>query len=215
MSANETMTDDISRTGDGQRKVIVSEFLSLDGVMQAPGGSDEDREGGFEHGGWQMQYFDEVYGDTVSEGIFTSDALLLGRKTYEIFAAYWPTATDEEVSGGFANLMNSIDKYVASRTLDTVEWQNSTLFKGDVAEAVARLKEQSGQDIRVIGSGELVQTLMEHDLVDEYQLMIHPLVLGGGKRLFKDGSKKNDLQLVDTKTTGTGVAILHYQTERE
>ncbi|WP_458189798.1 dihydrofolate reductase family protein [Haladaptatus sp. NG-WS-4] len=214
MSENKTMTDDINRTVDGQRKVIVSEFLSLDGVMQAPGGPDEDREGGFEHGGWQMQYFDEIYGDTVSEGISTSDALLLGRKTYEIFAAYWPTA-DEEVSADFADVMNSIDKYVASRTLDAVEWQNSTLLEGDVAEAVAELKQQSGQDIRVIGSGELVQTLMEHDLVDEYQLMIHPLVLGGGKRLFRDGSKKTNLQLVDTETTGTGVVILHYETERE
>lgn len=214
MSENETMTDNISQTGGGQRKVIVSEFLSLDGIMQAPGGPDEDRDGGFEHGGWQMQYFDEVYGDTVSEGISTSDALLLGRKTYEIFAAYWPTA-DEEVSADFADVMNSIDKYVASRTLDTVEWQNSTLLEGDVAEGVAELKQQSGQDIRVIGSGELVQTLMEHNLVDEYQLMIHPLVLGGGKRLFRDGSKKTNLQLVDTKTTGTGVVILHYQTERE
>ena len=191
MSENETPTDDINRTGDGQRKVIVSEFLSLDGVMQAPGGPDEDRECGFEHGGWQMQYSDEVYADTVSEGISTSDALLLGRKTYEIFAAYWPTAKDEEDLADiadfadFADLMNSIDKYVASRTLDGVEWQNSTLLEGDVAEAVAELKEQSGQDIRVIGSGELVQTLMKHDLVDEYQLMIHPLVLGGGKRLFR------------------------------
>jgi dihydrofolate reductase len=214
MNENETMIDGTSRTGNGQRKVIVSEFLSLDGVMQAPGGPDENREGGFEHGGWQMQYLDEVYTDTVSEGISSSDALLLGRKTYEIFAAYWPTA-DEEVSADFADVMNSIDKYVASRTLDTVEWQNSTLLEGDVAEAVAELKQQSGRDIRVIGSGELVQTLMEHDLVDDYQLMIHPLVLGGGKRLFRDGSKKTNLQLVDTKTTGTGVAILHYQTERK
>ena len=182
--------------------------------MQAPGGPDEDRDGGFEHGGWQMQYFDEVYGDIVFEGISTSDALLLGRKTYEIFAAYWPTATDEEVSADFADVMNSIDKYVASRTLDAVEWQNSTLLEGDVAEAVAELKQQSGQDIRVIGSGELVQTLMEHHLVDEYQLMIHPLVLGGGKRLFRDGSEKIDLHLVDTKTTGTGVVMLHYRTDK-
>ncbi|WP_254532834.1 dihydrofolate reductase family protein [Natrinema gelatinilyticum] len=190
------------------RDLIVSEFLTVDGVMQAPGGPDEDREGGFEHGGWQQPYVDEIFAEAISEGIATSDALLLGRKTYEIFAGYWPTATDE---GEFADMMNSIDKYVASRTLDAVEWQNSTLLEGDVAEAVAELKRQPGGDIRVIGSGELVQTLMAHDLVDEYQLMIHPLVLGSGKQLFRESSKRTDLELVDTKTTTTGVVMLYYQ----
>ena len=193
------------------RDVIVSEFLSLDGVMQAPGDSDEDREGGFEHGGWQLPYFDEISADAVIEGLTSSDALLLGRNTYEIFAAYWPTADEEE----FADLMNGIDKYVASRTLDEVDWQNSTLLDGDVETAVAELKEQSGEDIQVIGSGELVQTLIQHDLVDKYQLMIYPLVLGSGKRLFRDGSKRTDLQLVDTKTTGTGVMILTYLPARK
>lgn len=189
------------------RNIIVSEFLTLDGVIQAPGGPDEDREGGFEHGGWQWPYFDEDYADTVKDGLSSSDALLLGRKTYEIFAEYWPTATDEE----FADVMNSIDKFVASRTLDDVEWQNSTLLEGDAADAVAELKKQPGEDIRVIGSGELVQTLMQHDLVDEYQLMVHPLILGSGKRLFREGGERTDLELVDTKTTGTGVVIFHYQ----
>ncbi|WP_266082366.1 dihydrofolate reductase family protein [Haladaptatus caseinilyticus] len=193
------------------RNVIVGEFLTLDGVMQAPGGPDEDAEGGFEHGGWQMPYIDEVFEESVSEGIATSDAFLLGRKTYEIFAAYWPTATND---GEFADLMNDIDKYVASRTLEEVEWENSTLLEGDAAEAVAELKRQPGGDLRVFGSGEFVQTLMEHDLVDEYQLMIHPLILGSGKRLFRQGDERIDLELLDTKTTGTGVVILRYRVDR-
>ncbi len=183
-------------------------MLTLDGVMQAPGGPDEDREGGFEQGGWVWPYFDEVFADAVEDGLSSSDVLLLGRKTYEIFAAYWPTATDDE---DLADLMNSIDKYVSSRTLDEVEWQNSTLLEGDVETAVVELKEKPGGDIRVIGSGDLVQTLMQHDLVDEYQLTITPLVLGSGKRLFGDESKQTDLQLVDTETTETGVVVLVYE----
>lgn len=194
------------------RNIIVSEMLTLDGVMQAPGGPDEDREGGFEQGGWVWPYFDEVFADAVEDGLSSSDALLLGRKTYEIFAAYWPTATDEVE---LADLMNSIDKYVASRTLDEVEWQNSTLLEGDVETTVAELKEKPGEDIRVMGSGELVQTLMQHDLVDEYQLMITPLVLGSGKRLFGDESKQTDLQLVDTETAGTSVVVLIYEPAEE
>lgn len=190
------------------RKVIISEFLTLDGVMQAPGGPEEDTEGGFAQGGWQMPYFDEVAGNTVSEGIAAADAFLLGRKTYEIFAAYWPSASDEE---GFADTMNRMAKFVASETLDEVEWQNSTLIKGDVAEKVARLKQQPGKNIQVLGSGDLVQTLMQHDLVDEYQLMIHPVVLGSGKRLFRDVSDTTALRLVDTQISSTGVAILTYQ----
>lgn len=157
-------------------------------------------------------YFDEVFADAVEDGLSSSDALLLGRKTYEIFAAYWPTATDDE---DLADLMNSIDKYVASRILDEVEWQNSTLLEGNVETALAELKEQPGEDIRVIGSGELVQTLMQHNLVDEYQLMIHPLVLGSGKRLFGDESKQTNLQLVDTEPTGTGVVVLIYEPAEE
>jgi len=189
------------------RTITVSEMVTLDGVMQAPGDPDEDRDGGFEQGGWVWPYSDEVSADAVEDGLSSSDALLLGRKTYDIFAAYWPTATDDVE---LADLMNSIDKYVASRTLDEVEWQNSTLLEGAVETAAAELKEEPGEDIRVIGSGELVQTLMQHDLVDEYQLMVHPLVLGSGKRLFGDESIQTDLQLVDTQTTGTGVVILTY-----
>lgn len=195
------------------RKVVVSEFLSLDGVMQAPGDPEEDTEGGFTHGGWQMPYFDEVAGNAVSEGIAATDAFLLGRKTYEIFAAYWPSADAEKAEEEFVNTMNRMTKYVASETLDEVEWQNSTLIKGDVAEEVAELKQQSGKNIQVMGSGDLVQTLIQHDLVDEYQLMIHPVVLGSGKQLFRDGSDTTALRLVDTKTTTTGVIILTYQPE--
>lgn len=189
-------------------RLVVGTFLTLDGVMQAPGDPDEDRDGGFEHGGWQLPYFDDVFADAVSDGLTSSDAVLLGRKTYEIFAAYWPTATEE---GEFADLMNNIDKFVVSRTLDEVEWQNSTLLEGDSAEAVAELKRQPGGDLRVIGSGELAQTLMANDLVDEYHLMIHPVILGSGKRLFKEGGERTDLELVDTKTTGAGVVILEYR----
>ncbi|HEV8571471.1 MAG TPA: dihydrofolate reductase family protein [Actinomycetota bacterium] len=193
------------------RKVIVSEFLTLDGVMQAPGGSDEDRRGGFEHGGWQMPYFDEVAGNAVSEGMGASGGFLLGRRTYEIFAAYWPSAPADNP---FAATINSLPKFVASTTLqEPLEWNNSTLLKGDVAEEVAKLKEQPGKDLQVIGSGDLVQTLMQHNLVDEYGLMIHPVVLGTGEHLFKEGIPRTPLRLVDSKTTSTGVLILTYRPE--
>jgi dihydrofolate reductase len=190
-------------------RVVVSTFLSLDGVMQAPGGSDEDRSGGFEHGGWQMPYFDEVGGQAVGQGFATTDGLLLGRKTYEIFAAYWP---NQPADDPFAAAMNGMQKYVASRTLqEPLQWSNSTLLKGNVVEEVNKLKEQSGKDLQVIGSGEFAQTLIDNDLVDEYRLMVHPIVLGTGKRLFRDGSKKTALRLVDSTTTTTGVLILTYQ----
>jgi dihydrofolate reductase len=196
------------------RKVIVSEFLTVDGVMQAPGDSDEDREGGFEHGGWQLPYFDDIAGSSVAEGFGSAGGLLLGRKTYDIFAAYWP---NQPADDPFVGTMNSIPKFVASRTLEEpLKWENSTLLKGDVAKEVARLKEQSGGDLQVIGSGDFAQTLMQHDLVDEYALMVHPLVLGTGKRLFRDGNPRTALRLVDTKTTTTGTLILTYQpTEKE
>jgi dihydrofolate reductase len=190
-------------------RVIVSTFLTLDGVMQAPGGADEDRSGGFEHGGWQMQYFDEAAGKAVFEGMAASDGFLLGRKTYEIFAAFWPSAPNDDP---FAATMNGLPKYVASTTLkEPLEWNNSRLIKGDVAEEVAKLKAQPGKDLQVIGSGDLAQTLREHDLVDEYRLMVHPIVLGSGRRLFRDGSAMTALRLVDSTTTSTGVLILTYQ----
>jgi dihydrofolate reductase len=191
------------------RKVIVSEFLSLDGVMQAPGDPDEDRRDGFEHGGWSMPYSDDVFLSVVGEAMAQCGGYLFGRRTYEIMAAYWPTAPDDNA---FAGSLNGLPKYVASRTLDEpLEWKNSTLLKGDAAEAVAKLKREPGKDLSVLGSGDFVQTLMEHDLVDEYQLMVDPIVLGSGRRLFRDGSPKTALRLVDSKTTSTGVLIVSYQ----
>jgi dihydrofolate reductase len=187
------------------RKLIVSEWVTLDGVMQAPGLPDEDTEGGFTHGGWQVPYFDEVFADVLTKTIAASDAFLLGRKTYDIFAGYWPTAT-----GDLARSINGIAKYVVSRTRGALEWQNSTLIKGDVAPEIARLKQQAGKNILVIGSGELVQALIRYDLVDEYQLMVHPLVLGSGRRLFRDGDKQG-LALVESQTTTKGVVILNYR----
>jgi dihydrofolate reductase len=186
----------------------VIEFLSLDGVMQAPGAPDEDTEGGFQHGGWQRPYFDEVLGATAAEGMAETDAYLFGRKTYEKMAAYWPTAPEDDPYGRH---MNSTPKYVASRTLRDVEWQNSTLIKGDVAEEVASLKEQPRKNIAVLGSGDLVQTLLEHDLVDEFFLAVYPIVLGSGKRLFRDSDQVRTLSLVDSKPTSTGGVILTYR----
>ena len=191
------------------RKIIVGAFVSLDGVMQAPGDSQEDMEGGFSQGGWQMPYFDADAGKIMDEYIAATEALLLGRKTYQIFAAYWPTApTDDTIAKKF----NSVPKYVVSTTLDNAEWNNSTLIKRNVAEEVAKLKQQPGSGIlSVTGSGKLAQTLMKHNLVDEYELWIHPLVLGSGKRLFEDGVVPSNLKLVNTRKTGSGVSILTYQ----
>jgi dihydrofolate reductase len=192
------------------RKVIVSEFMTLDGVVQAPGGVDEDLEGGFAHGGWQMPYFDEIGGKTILEGIAQAGGFLLGRRTYEIFAAYWPNAPEEEKA--FAAPLNELPKYVASRTLsEPLEWENSSLLVGDVAQAVAALKQAPGKDIRVIGSGNLVQTLTEHGLVDEYMLMIHPIVVGGGKRLFRDDGGRHAFELADSQVTTTGVIMATYR----
>jgi len=189
------------------RKLVVIEFLSLDGVYQAPGASDEDTEGGFRHGGWQRPFFDDVLGGAAAEGMATTDAHLFGRKTYEIMAAYWPTAPSDDP---FARHLNTTPKYVASRTLHDVGWNNSTIIEGDVAEAVSELKEQPGKNIGVLGSGNLVQTLMQHDLVDEYSLSVFPIVLGGGKRLFPDDRQMRNLRLVDSTTTGTGGVRLTY-----
>ena len=191
------------------RKVIVSTFLTLDGVMQAPGGNDEDRSEGFQHGGWQMPYIDEVAGSAVDEGMTSSDGLLLGRKTYEIFAGYWPHQPD---NAPFAAQMNGFAKFVVSTTLEEpLEWANSTLISGDIAEEVTKLKQQPGKNLQVIGSGNLAQSLMKLELVDEFQLMIHPIVVGSGKRLFGEGNVPKTLRLVDSKTTGTGVLIVTYR----
>jgi dihydrofolate reductase len=192
------------------RKLIVNEFMSLDGVAQAPGGEEEDTSGGFRHGGWHMQYMnDEAAQKRALEGIVEAGGFVLGRRTYEIFAAYWPNAPDEEQV--IAEPLNSKPKYVASRTLgDPLEWQNSSVLEGDVAEAVAALKQEDGADLHVIGSTELVKTLIEHGLVDELRVMIDPVVLGGGKRIFRDDGALRPLRLVDSQVTTTGAILATY-----
>jgi dihydrofolate reductase len=192
------------------RKVIANEFLSLDGVAQAPGGADEDPSGGFAHGGWHMRYMeDELAQQWVLRSILEAGGFLLGRRTYEIFAAYWPNASEEEQV--IAEPLNTKPKYVASTTLTApLEWRNSTLVDGDVAAGVASLKQQDGGDLHVIGSTELMQTLIEHDLVDEFRLMIDPVVLGGGKRIFRDGGSIKSLRLIDGQVTSTGAILATY-----
>jgi dihydrofolate reductase len=191
------------------RKVIVNEFMSLDGVVQAPGGADEDTTGGFEHGGWHMGYLDDISQKAVLEGIVGAGGFLLGRRTYEIFAEYWPNAPEEEQA--IAEPLNTKPKYVASRTLtDPLAWQNSTVLEGDVAEAVPALKQEDGADLHVIGSTELVKTLIEHGLVDELRVMIDPVVLGGGKRIFRDDGALRPLRLVDSQVTTTGAILATY-----
>jgi dihydrofolate reductase len=192
------------------KKLTVVTLLTLDGVMQAPGGPQEDTEGGFKHGGWQMPYSDADSGRIMDEQMAAMDALLLGRVTYQIFAAYWPYAREAE--GPMAAKLNSVPKYVWSTTLDRVEWNNSTLVKGDLTEEVNKLKRQPGSGgLVVLGSGKLVRTLMQHDLVDEYNLWIYPVILGSGKRLFAEGVAPTTLKLVDTKTAGSRVVILTYR----
>ena len=186
-------------------KVIVFTNLTLDGVMQAPGRPDEDRRGGFEHGGWATPYAAMTQ---AGESLANMGALLLGRRTYEDFYAVWPKRKDDPISAR----LDTLQKYVASTTLsEPLAWINSTLLKGDAAEAVARLKEQWGKDLVILGSGELVQSLMRRNLVDEFVLLIHPLVLGSGRRLFPDGGAFATLRLADTKTTTTGVVIATYR----
>ncbi|WP_328900611.1 dihydrofolate reductase family protein [Streptomyces sp. NBC_00441] len=190
------------------RKVIVSTFLTLDGVMQAPGGPEEDPESGFTHGGWQKPTFDDGVGEAIAAWYEDTDAMLLGRKTYDIFASYWPTADPDNP---FTERMNSMHKYVASRILTSVDWQNSTLLTGDTADAVRRLKETEGRNINVVGSGDLAQTLMREDLVDEYRLTIHPVILGTGKRLFADGAIPTALEPVTVTGTKGGTVLAVYR----
>ncbi len=195
------------------RKIIVQELLTLDGVMQAPGSPQEDMEGGFTYGGWQMRYVDAELGKVISDMIAATDALLLGRVTYQIFAAYWPNAPKDDP---IAAKLNSMPKYAVSTTLDKAEWNNSTLISKDVESEVAKLKQQLGSGfVSVIGSGKLAQTLMKAGLVDEYVLFIHPLVLGSGKRLFNNGVDPVYLKLVDSKTTRSGIVTLTYQPKSE
>jgi dihydrofolate reductase len=184
------------------RKVIVSEYVTLDGVMEDPGGAE-----GFKHGGWSFGFGGADQQQYKFEELFACDALLLGRRTYEGFAAAWPTMPG---AGAYGERMNSLPKYVVSTTLSEVEW-NATLIKGPLAEEISKLKQQSGQDVLVFGSGELVNQLTQQDLVDEYRLMVFPVVLGSGKRLFREGSGQKVLRLVETRTFSSGVVVLTYQ----
>ena len=186
------------------RKLFVTTFLTLDGVMQAPGGPSEDEDGGFAYGGWSFHYWDELMGEVMGETMGRPFDLLLGRKTYEIFAAHWPHASEEDG----AKPLNDATKYVASRTLNgPLEWQNSVLLEGDVAEAVADLKQGDGPELQVHGSANLIQTLLRHQLVDEFQILTFPVVMGTGKRLFAEGTVPSGLKLADHKVSSTGVVI--------
>jgi dihydrofolate reductase len=189
------------------RKLIVSTFLTLDGVMQAPGGPGEEDDGGFAFGGWSVNYWDEQMRQVMDEAMSTRFDLVLGRRTYDIFAAYWPHATDE----AGAKPLNNATKYVASRSHPTLEWSNSLLIEGDAAEGVAALKKENGPELQVHGSGNLIQTLLRHNLVDQYRLWVFPLVIGSGKRLFSDGAIPSGLKLVDSKVSTTGVVIVTYE----
>lgn len=189
------------------RKLSVNTFLTLDGVMQAPGGPEEDPSGGFTHGGWSANYWDDAMGQKMDAYMGKPFDLLLGRKTYEIFAAHWPYAPDDPAS----RALNKATKYVASRTLTRVDWQNSHLLKGDVATAVTELKQGGGPEIQVHGSANLLQTLLAHELIDELNIWTFPLVLGAGKRLFADGTVPGALRLQDLTTSSTGVTIATYE----
>ncbi len=195
-------------------RLVISDFVSLDGVAQAPGGPEEDTEGGFTNGGWSMPFFDvETMGSAVNEAMATTSALLFGRRTWQVMAAAWPARAGDP----FADRMNEIDKYVVSRTLtqDGLSWANTTLLPGDdVVGAVQRLREQGGGDLQVMGSLSLARTLISNDLVDEYRLMIEPVILGGGKRLFPDDGRAHTLELVATTTSKTGVHICTYRPVR-
>lgn len=189
-------------------RLVLHTFLTLDGVMQAPGGPEEDRDGGFAHGGWQAPYRDDEGGATVVGWFGNASAFLLGRKTYEIFNSYWPTVTDP--ANPIASKLNALPKYVASTTLTSTDWHNSSLLGGDVAVEVAKLKELPGNELQVHGSGGLAQTLIEHDLIDEYRLLYFPVHLGSGKKLFRDGTTAAALRLVNTSATKAGVIISTY-----
>src|SRR3972149_2418787 len=189
------------------RKLVVSTFITLDGVMQAPGGPEEDPTGCFTYGGWSFNYWDDMMGQVMGESMAKPSELLLGRKTYEIFAAHWPYIKDDPV----ADKLNSVKKYVVSRTLDEASWNNSTLITGNVVQAIRNLKEQKGPEIQVHGSGNLIQTLLKHDLIDEFRLWIFPVTIGKGKR----GTQPASLKLIDITTSTTGVIIAAYEPPRE
>ena len=188
------------------RELLVNTFMTLDGVMQAPGGPEEDPSGGFAHGGWSVNFWDESMGQVMGETMGKPFDLVLGRKTYEIFAAHWPHSTEESA----AVPLNRATKHVASRTLRTLEWENSVLIEGDVGEQVAALKQGDGPELQVHGSGNLIQTLLRHNLIDRFNIWTFPVVVGPGKRLFDDGTVPSALQLVDSKVSSTGVEMATY-----
>jgi dihydrofolate reductase len=185
------------------RELIVQTFVTLDGVMQAPGGPGEDDDGGFAYGGWSVNYWDEQMGQVMAEATGRPFAMVLGRRTYDIMAAYWPTAPEE--TG--AKVFNDATKYVASHRPLTPEWSNSVPIEGDAADGIAALKAEDGPELQVHGSANLIQTLLRHNLVDRYRLWVFPVVIGSGKRLFGDGATPSGLRLVDSKVSTTGVVM--------
>ena len=189
------------------RELLVTTFVTLDGVMQAPGGPGEDEDAGFAHGGWSVSYWDDLLTEVMAEATSKPFAMVLGRKTYEILAAYWPTAPEE--AGG--KVLNEATKYVASRGRPSLEWSNSVLLEGDAADAVAKLKQEDGPELQVHGSANLIQTLLRHGLIDRFRVFINPCVVGTGKRLFGDGTVPAGLTLVDSKVSGTGVIVATYE----
>jgi dihydrofolate reductase len=188
-------------------KLTLHAFTTLDGVVQAPGGPDEDTDGGFTYGGWSFPYGDADFGETMAGWFEHADAFLLGRRTYEIFSAHWPKITDPQ--NPIATKLNSLPKFVASRSLGSLDWEHSSVL-ADVPSGVAELKQRPGDELQVHGSGLLAQTLIEHDLVDEYRILVFPVHLGAGKRLFETGGRGAALRLLSTKSTGTGVVISTY-----
>lgn len=190
------------------RTLVANTFLSVDGVMQSPGIPDEDPSGGFAEGGWLPPHFDETQDTFVREVHLRSEAVLFGRKSYQILASHWPRVSDDDP---LARMLNTVPKYVASRTLRSVEWHNSTLLSGNAVDAVRALKQQPGGDILLIGSGEFAQTLLRHDLIDRFHLCVFPILLGKGKKFFADGTVPAGLRLTDTQTSSTGVVIMTYE----
>jgi dihydrofolate reductase len=194
------------------RKIITNTFITLDGVMQAPGGPEEDPTGGFKYGGWSVNYWDEMMGKVIVESMSKPFDLLLGRKTYDIFAAHWPNMKNDldKLNAMIADRLNSGRKYVVSKTLAKTDWENSTLIMDDAVKEIIELKKQDGPEIQVHGSSNLIQTLLKNDLIDEFRVWTFPLTVGAGKRLFGEGTLPVGLKLLDSKTSTTGVNIATY-----
>ncbi len=189
------------------RRLVASTFITLDGIMQAPGGPEEDPTGGFKYGGWSVNYWDDMMGKIMDEAMSKPSDLLLGRKTYEIFAAHWPYVKDDPV----ADKLNSAKKYVVSRTLKKVDWNNSVLVTGDIAKEIAKLKKEDGPELQVQGSSNLIQMLLKQNLIDEFRQWIFPVVIGNGKRLFGEDTHPSDLKLLDSKISTTGVILATFE----